>query len=94
MAINRLQALFESTRNPIALRYAVSKGVFSDLLGTLSGLLGGGGPRQADRDTRDLLQVVKISYDCASTASPTGGSDTRSSPPPSTCGSRRSTSDS
>jgi outer membrane protein OmpA-like peptidoglycan-associated protein len=55
--------------NPIALRYAVSRGEFSDLLGgLLTSLLGGAD--DADRDTRDILNVVTISHRCAPRSTP------------------------
>ncbi len=56
--------------NPIALRYAVARGQFSDLLGVMSSLLGG--PREENRDTRDILNVVTISYRCAPAPAPPG----------------------
>jgi outer membrane protein OmpA-like peptidoglycan-associated protein len=52
----------DDPNNPIALRYAVARGELSDLFGAMTSALGGGG--QAKRDTRDVLQVVKISYRC------------------------------
>jgi outer membrane protein OmpA-like peptidoglycan-associated protein len=50
--------------NPIALRYAIARGDGPDLLGTLASLLGGTG-RDVEEDTRDMLQVVKLSYRCS-----------------------------
>jgi outer membrane protein OmpA-like peptidoglycan-associated protein len=64
----------DDANNPIALRYAVARGEMSDLFGAMTAALAGSGP--AKRDTRDVLQVVKISYRCAprAAAAPVAGS--------------------
>lgn len=66
--------------NPLALRYAVPRGEFSDLLGAMASLFSEK-DQPADGEARDVLQVVKIIHRCESAASTAaGGTKTSASP--------------